>query len=136
LERVAGLTARSIPCILRNTHKAMETPTTHPLTFRYWCKVADCYVCNYRYVGELEDFLEPDAVLYPQQSTCIKDSCGQIAHEGDIVEFRGDQVLSTWEDGSKISSAFLEDVKGALLKGEVSRNPALPCNMWLTVRMR
>lgn len=114
----------------------MKTPTTNPLEFRYWCNAAGCYIDNYRYTGILEDFLEPDNILFPQQSTGIMDAGGRVAYEGDIVEFLAEGVGARWEDGSTISSSFLKDAVGILLKGEVSRNPVLPCNMWLTSWIR
>lgn len=104
---------------------------TSALRFRYWCEAGGCFVSDYKYTGDLHCFLEPDGVLFPQQSVGVRDGRNQLAYEGDFVEFEVNSNMGEWESGGNLSSDLLESMAGRSVRGEIARDPCVPCNMWI-----
>lgn len=117
---------------MKSTSPGDKDHQSTAMTFRYWCGAAGCYVSDYKYTGWLEEFLDPDSILLPQQSTGIMDAQHEVAYEGDIIRIPEDARAVDWECGTKCAVSTSE-IKGSLL-GEVTRDPSTPCNMWISVR--
>lgn len=89
---------------------------------------------DYKYAGDLSEFLQPDGILYPQQSTGIRDSQHHLVYEGDLVDIQIKSDFYEWEWGARCDRSFFEKLGSDIIRGEVVRDPSVPCNMWIAFR--